>query len=74
MYADDTSILNTTSNNIGVIEQYFETNNLYINPSKTHWILFQTKQCRQESNLTITIKKQGNIKCKKHKFPGGSNR
>jgi hypothetical protein len=44
MYADDTSILNvgqemselqnTTSNNTGVVEQYFEINNLSINPSK----------------------------------------
>jgi hypothetical protein len=60
MYADDTSILNIeqdinelqniTSDNIGVVEQYFEINNVFINPSKTHYILFQTKQCRQESN------------------------
>jgi hypothetical protein len=45
MYADDTSILNegqdmnelqnTTSNNTGIVEQYFEINNLSINPSKT---------------------------------------
>jgi hypothetical protein len=42
MYADDTSILNvgqdmnelhnTISNNTGVVEQYFEINNLSINP------------------------------------------
>jgi hypothetical protein len=61
MYADDTSILNvgqdmselqnTTSNNTGVVEQYFEINNPSINPSKTHDILFQTRQCRQENNL-----------------------
>jgi hypothetical protein len=31
-------------------------NNLFINPSKTHYILFYTKQCRQESNLKIIIK------------------
>jgi hypothetical protein len=66
MYADDTLILNvghdmnelqnTTSNNIGVVEKYFEINNLSINPSKTHYILFQTRQCRQESNLKIVVK------------------
>jgi hypothetical protein len=66
MYADDTSILNvgqdmnelqnTTSNNMGVVEQYFEINNLSINPSETHYILFQTRQCRQESNLKILEK------------------
>jgi hypothetical protein len=66
MYADDTSILNIgqdinelqiiISDNIGVVEQYFEINNLFTNPSKTHYILFHTKQCRQESNLKILIK------------------
>jgi hypothetical protein len=66
MYADDTSILNvrpdlnelqnTTSNNIGVVEQYFEINNLSINPSETHCILFQTRHSRQESNPKILIK------------------
>jgi hypothetical protein len=50
MYADDTSILNAgqdmnelqniTSNNIGEIKNYFEINNLFINPSKTYYILF----------------------------------
>jgi hypothetical protein len=74
MYADDTSILNvgqdmnelqnTTSNNAGAVEQYFEINNLSINPSKTHYILFQTRQCRQESNLKILVKNReiSNIK------------
>jgi hypothetical protein len=66
MYADDTSILNvgqdtkelpnTTSNNTGVVEQYFEINNLSTNPSKTHYILFRTRQCRQENNLKILVK------------------
>jgi hypothetical protein len=66
MYADDTLILNvgqdtnelqnTTSNNVRVVEQYFEANILFISPSKAHYILFQTKQCRQESNLKILIK------------------
>jgi hypothetical protein len=42
MYADDASVLdlgkdmnelhNTNSNNIGEIKQYFEANNLFINP------------------------------------------
>jgi hypothetical protein len=48
---------NITSDNIGVVEQYIEINNLFINPSKTHYILFQTKQCREESNLKILMKK-----------------
>jgi hypothetical protein len=66
MYSDGTSMLyvgqdlneleNTTSNNIGVVEQYFEINNLCINASKTHYILFQTRQCRQESNLKVLVK------------------
>jgi hypothetical protein len=66
MYADDTSILNvgqdmnelqnTTSNNIGVVEQYFEINNLSINSSKRHYIPFQTRQCRQECYLKILVK------------------
>jgi hypothetical protein len=46
-------------------------NNLFINPSKTH-NLFQTKQCRQENNLKLLIKKKGNSECKKYRFPGGS--
>jgi hypothetical protein len=49
----------TTSNNVGAVEQYFEINNLSINPSKTRYILFQTRQCRQESNLKILVKKRG---------------
>jgi hypothetical protein len=66
MYADDTAIMNVglgikklqkiTAANTGVVEQYFEINNLLINPSETHNILFQTKQSRQESNLKILIK------------------
>jgi hypothetical protein len=65
MYADDTSILNvgqdmnelqnTTSNNTGIVEQYFEINNLSINPPKTHYILFQIRQCSQESNLMLPL-------------------
>jgi hypothetical protein len=59
MYADDTSIFNveqdmnelqnTTSNNTRIVEQS-------INPSKTHYILFQARQCSQESNLKILVK------------------
>jgi hypothetical protein len=53
---DLNELQNTASNNI-VVEQYFEINNLSINPSKTHYIVFQTRQCRQESNLKILLKK-----------------
>jgi hypothetical protein len=35
---------------IGLVHQYIEANNLFINPTKTHYILFQM-QCRQESEL-----------------------
>jgi hypothetical protein len=48
MYADDTTIMNVghdinklqkiTAANTGVVEQYFEINDLLINPSKTHYI------------------------------------
>jgi hypothetical protein len=41
------------SENMGLLEQYFEINNLSINPTKTHCILFQTKQCRQEREYKI---------------------
>jgi hypothetical protein len=50
MYADDTSI------NIGIVEKYLEMNNLIINPTKTHCIFFQTKQCRQYHKHKILIK------------------
>ncbi|PNF31582.1 hypothetical protein B7P43_G00791 [Cryptotermes secundus] len=66
MYADDTSILNMgqninelqyiTSTNIGVVEKYFEMNDLFINPTKTHCIFFQTKQCRQDYKYKILVK------------------
>ena len=61
---------NTTSNNIGAVEQYFEINNLFINPSKTHYILFQTKQCGQESNLKILIKNREISNVKSTNFLG----
>jgi hypothetical protein len=80
MCADDTSILNigqdinelqkTTSDNTGLVEQYFEINNLFINPTKTHYILFRTKQCRQESNLKILIKNSEEVKVKSTNFLG----
>jgi hypothetical protein len=67
MYPDDTSILNIgqdinelqkpTSEYTGLEEQYFETIDLSTNPAETHYILFQTKQCRQDSELKILIKK-----------------
>jgi hypothetical protein len=65
MYADYTSILtrgrdinklkNETAKNIGVVEQYFTMNKLPINPLKTHYILFHTKQYRLDSNLKILV-------------------
>jgi hypothetical protein len=80
MYANDTSIFNvgqdlnelqnTTSNNIGVVEQYFEINNLSINTSKTHYILFQTRQCRQKSNLKILVKNREISNVKSTNFLG----
>jgi hypothetical protein len=61
MYADNTTIMNVghdikklqqiTAANTGFVEQYFEINNLLINPSKTNHILFQTKHSRQERNV-----------------------
>jgi hypothetical protein len=59
-----------TSNNIGVAEQHFEINNLFINLSKTHYILFQTRQCRHESNLKIRIKNREIVNVKSTNFLG----
>jgi hypothetical protein len=66
MYADDTSILNigenlvnlenVTHTNTNKITQYFETNNLFTNLSKTNFILFQKKQRKDASELSVTIK------------------
>jgi hypothetical protein len=47
---------NMTSNNIGVVKQYFKINNLFINPSKTHYVLFQARQGKQEANLKFLIR------------------
>jgi hypothetical protein len=38
---------------MGVVEQYFEINNLFINPSKTHYILFEQNNAMQ-SNVKRT--------------------
>jgi hypothetical protein len=80
MHADDISILNvgqdrnelqnTTSNNTAQVEQYFEINNLSINPSKTQYILFQTRQCRQESSLKILVKNREISNVKSTDFVG----
>jgi hypothetical protein len=43
-------------------------NNLFINPTKTHCILFQTKQRRQESKLKILIKTREIVKVKSTNF------
>jgi hypothetical protein len=43
VWQDMNELQNMTSNNRGEIRQYFETNNLFINLPKTHYILFQTK-------------------------------
>jgi hypothetical protein len=66
MYADNTTVMNIghdinelqkiTAANTGVVAQYFEINNLLINQSKTHHILYQTKYSRKESNLKILTK------------------
>jgi hypothetical protein len=66
MYADDTSILNIgqdinklqkpTSENTDLGEQYFETIKLSTKPTETHYILFQTKEFRQDSELKILIR------------------
>jgi hypothetical protein len=77
MYANDTRILNTgqdinelqkTSENTGLVQQYFETNNLSINPAKSHYTLFQMKQCRQESELRILIKNREIVTVKSTNF------
>jgi hypothetical protein len=62
MYVDDTSVLNigqninelqySTLENTGLIEKYFETNDLSLNPTKTLH-LCHMKQCRKESELKI---------------------
>jgi hypothetical protein len=80
MYADDTSILNMgqdinelqhiTSVYLGAVEQYFQMNNLFINPSKMHYILFQTKQCKRESELKILIKNREITNVKSANFLG----
>jgi hypothetical protein len=57
-------------NNNRVVEQYFEINNLSINPSKTHYILFQTRQCRQQSNLKILVKNREILNVKSTDFLG----
>lgn len=68
LFADDTSIINqgTTTENLELttyinteqITDYFESNNLFINPAKTNYILFETHQRKQTSNITVTIKEQ----------------
>jgi hypothetical protein len=80
MHADDTSMLNIgqdinelqkrTSENTGLVEQYFETSNLSIHPTKTHYILFQKKQCRQESELMILIKNREIVNVNSTNFCG----
>jgi hypothetical protein len=60
MYADDTSILNigenlddlenVTHTNTNKITQYFETNNLFTNLSKTNFILFQKSKEKMRLN------------------------
>jgi hypothetical protein len=52
------------SENRGLIEQYFDTNNISINPKKAHYILFQPKQCRQKTELKILIKNRETVNVK----------
>jgi hypothetical protein len=54
----------TISENTGLVELYF------INPIKTHYILFQMKQCRQESKLKILIKNRERVNVKSTNFLG----
>jgi hypothetical protein len=80
MYADDTSILtrgqdinelqNKTAKNIGMVKQYFTMNKLPINPLKTHYILFHTKQYRLEINLKILVKNRDIQNVKSTNFLG----
>jgi hypothetical protein len=53
---------------MGLVEQYFEANNLYINPNKTHYTPFQMKQCRQESELKLLIKNRQIVNVKSIHF------
>jgi hypothetical protein len=39
-----------------MVTQYFEANNLFTNFSKTKFILFQMRQRRDASELTVVIK------------------
>jgi hypothetical protein len=41
---DINELQKNTSENTGLVEQYFEKNNLSINPTKTNYILLQMKQ------------------------------
>jgi hypothetical protein len=50
----------TTSENTGLVKQYFDANNLSINPTKTCYFQFQIKQHRQESELKYLKNEQGN--------------
>jgi hypothetical protein len=71
LYADNTSILNigqdinklqiTISENTVPVEQCVEANNLSINPTQIHDILFQTKHCRQKCELKILTKNRETI-------------
>jgi hypothetical protein len=47
--------IDSCKENTSLLEEYFKTNNLSINPTKTHYILFQN-QCRQKNELKILIK------------------
>jgi methionine aminopeptidase len=78
MYANDTSILNigkdinelqsTTSETTCFIKQYFETNNLSVNSTKTHYI--SSKQSNESSELKILIKNRDTVNVKSTNFLG----
>jgi hypothetical protein len=55
MGQDMNELQETITENTGLVEQCFETNNLSMNSIKTRYCLFQMKQCWQEIELKIVI-------------------
>jgi hypothetical protein len=80
MYADDTTLMNVgldikevqqiTAANAGVVEQYFEINNLLLNPYKNTPHLIPENLSIHESNLKIPIKNSEIANIKSTNFLG----